>query len=105
MAHYGLLGEYRFADIAEAEDIRGTKIYGRNDEKLGTIDDVIFDHSTGEIRYVVVDAGSWFSSKKFLIPAHRLHSSTRDEEAYSVNLDKAQIEQPPRYEESDLNAQ
>ncbi len=38
MAHYGLLRDYRFADIAEAEDIRGVKIYGRNDEKLGTID-------------------------------------------------------------------
>ena len=105
MAHYGLLRNYKFDNTTARDDIRGTKIYGRNDEKLGTIDDVIFDHSTGEIRYVVVDAGSWFSSKKFLIPAHRLHSSTRDEEAYSVNLDKAQIEQLPRYEESDLNAQ
>src|SRR5438093_10673091 len=105
MAHYALLRYYKFDHTTARDDIRGTKIYGRNDEKLGTIDDVIFDHSTGEIRYVVVDAGSWFSSKKFLIPAHRLHSSTRDEEAYSVNLDKAQIEQLPRYEESDLNAQ
>jgi sporulation protein YlmC with PRC-barrel domain len=47
MAHYGLLHDYRFEDIATAEDIRGTKVYGRNDEKLGTIDDVIFDHATG----------------------------------------------------------
>ncbi|PYV73062.1 MAG: hypothetical protein DMG97_12115, partial [Acidobacteria bacterium] len=68
MAHYGLLRNYKFDNTTARDDIRGTKIYGRNDEKLGTIDDVIFDHSTGEIRYVVVDAGSWFSSKKFLIP-------------------------------------
>src|SRR5205809_1799565 len=102
MAHYGLLREYRFADIAEAEDIRGAKIYGRNDEKLGTIDDVIFDHSTGDIRFVVVDAGGWFSSEKFLVPAHRLHTSAEHEEDFSVNLDKDQIKSLPRYNESDL---
>ena len=105
MAHYGLLREYRFADIAEAEDIRGAKIYGRNDEKLGTIDDVIFDHSTGDIRFVVVDAGGWFSSDKFLVPAHRLHTSAEHEQDFSVNLDKDQIKNLPRYNESDLRTQ
>ena len=39
MAHYGLLREYKFSDLAAGEDIRGAKIYGRNDEKLGTIHD------------------------------------------------------------------
>ena len=105
MAHCGLLREYRFNDLAAGEDIRGAKIYGRDDEKLGTIDDVIFEHATGEIKYAVVDAGGWFSSKKFLIPAYRLHTSADRENAFSVNLDKAQIESLPRYNETDLAAQ
>jgi sporulation protein YlmC with PRC-barrel domain len=105
MAHYGLLRDYRFADIAEAEDIRGAKIYGRQDEKLGNIDDVIFDHSTGDIRFVVVDAGRSFSSKKFLVPAHRLHTSAEYEDDFSVNLDKEQIEILPTYNQSDLKSQ
>jgi sporulation protein YlmC with PRC-barrel domain len=41
--------------LKTAEDIRGAKVYGRNDEKPGKIDDVIFDHETGAIQYVVVD--------------------------------------------------
>jgi len=49
MAKHGLLGNYRFTDAAE--DIRGSKLYGLNDEKLGKIDDVIFDHFTGLIHY------------------------------------------------------
>ena len=32
-------------------------MYGLDDEKLGKVDDVIFDHATGSIRYVVVDTG------------------------------------------------
>jgi len=105
MQHYGLLRDYEFSDIAAGEDIRGAKVYGRNDEKLGTIDDVVFDHATGDIQYIVVDTGGWFSTKKFLVPAHRLHTSTHDEGAYSVNLDKEQVESLPRYDESDLESQ
>jgi uncharacterized protein YrrD len=55
MAQHGMLREYRFTEASE--DIRGSKLYGGNDEKLGKIDDVIFDHNTGFIRYVVVDTG------------------------------------------------
>lgn len=50
MAHFGTLRNYRFSDTqAACEDIRGAKVYGRDDEKLGKIDDVIFDHSSGAI--------------------------------------------------------
>ena len=73
MAHYGTLRDYHFVDNESADDIRGgSKVYGLNNEKLGKIDDVIFDHSTGQIRYVVVDTGGWLSSKKFIVPSHRL---------------------------------
>jgi PRC-barrel domain len=105
MPHYGLLRDYKFEGITAGEDIRGAKVYGRNDEKLGTIADVIFNHSSGDIAYIVVDTGGWFSSKAFLVPAYRLHTSTHDEGAYSVNLDKEQIENLPRYQESDLSSQ
>jgi hypothetical protein len=61
MAHYGILGGTAIAE--SGEDIRGAHLYGTNDEKLGKIEDVIFDHSTGEIQYVVVDTGGWLTSE------------------------------------------
>ncbi len=104
MPHYGLLRDYRFEDLNTEDDIRGAGIYGRNDEKLGTVHDVIFDHSTGAIRYVVVDTGGWFSSKEFLIPSHRLHASAEHEGAFAVNLTKDQIKGFPKYKDSDLES-
>jgi len=104
MSHYGLLRDYRFEDLNTTDDIRGAAIYGRNDEKLGKIDDVIFDHSTGSIKYVVVDTGGWFSNKKFLVPPHRLHSSADHDGDFTVNVDKRQIEGFPPYNESDLHS-
>ena len=104
MSHYGLLRGYRFEDLGATDDIRGWNVYGRNDEKLGKIDDVIFDHKTGVVRYVVVDAGGWFSRKKFLVPSHRLHTSDNHQNDLAVNLDKQQIESLPEYKESDLES-
>jgi sporulation protein YlmC with PRC-barrel domain len=101
MAHFGTLRDYRFSngDIA-ANDIRGANLYGRNDSKLGKIDDVIFDHSSGAIRYVVVDTGGWLSTKKFIIPPQQLRPSTKHENDFAVNLDKKEIESFPPYNES-----
>jgi len=101
MPHYGKLQNYGFTD-ADADDIRGSRIYGRDDEKLGKVKDVIFDHATGAIRYVVVDTGGWLSSKKFIVPADRLRPSAEHEDAYRVDLSKEQIEGFPLYDESDV---
>lgn len=103
MAQYGRLQDYRFTEAAE--DIRGSHLYGLNDEKLGKIDDVIFDHSTGSIRYAIVDTGGWLSTKKFLVPAHRLRASTEHKDDFAVDLNKKQVESFPPYNESDLESE
>lgn len=102
MSQFGMLRDYRLAEAAE--DIRGAKLYGLNDEKLGKIDDVIFDYSTGSIRYVVVDTGGWLSTKKFVVPADRLRGSVEHTDDFSVDLTKEQIEAFPPYNESDLES-
>jgi sporulation protein YlmC with PRC-barrel domain len=102
MSHYGTLKETRFADASE--DIRGSHLYGLNDEKLGKIDDVIFDHSTGVIRYVVVDTGGWLTTKEFLVPADGLRASAKHADDFEVSLTKNQIESFPPYDESVLDS-
>jgi hypothetical protein len=102
MARYGMLRDYRFRDATE--DIRGSKLYGLKDEKLGKIDDVIFDHFTGLISYIVVDTG-WLTTKKFIVPAERLRASTEHKDDFAVDLTKEQVEAFPPYEEADLESE
>jgi sporulation protein YlmC with PRC-barrel domain len=102
MAQHGMLRDYRFVDAAE--DIRGSKLYGLKDEKLGKIEDVIFDYSTGVIRYVVVDTGGWLTTKLFIVPAERLRASAEHKDDFAVDLTKAQVESFPPYNESDLES-
>ena len=102
MAHYGILHDTKFED---AEDIRGAEVYGINDEKLGKIDDVIFDHSSGDIHYLVVDTGGWLTSKKFLVPANRIQPYGHHEDKFYAELDKERIQMLPEYDEKKLGSE
>jgi hypothetical protein len=102
MAQHGMLRDYRFTD--GVEDIRGSKLYGLSDQKLGKIDDVIFDYSTGLIRFVVVDTGGWLTTKKFIVPADRLKASLEHKDDFAADLTKSQVESFPPYDEKDLES-
>lgn len=102
MAHYGTLRDYRFSEAETADDIRGSSVYGRDDEKLGKIDDVIFDHATGNVQYVVIDTGGWLSSKKFIVPPERLRASAKHKDDFETGATKKQIEAFPPYDEDDV---
>lgn len=102
MTHYGTLQD-RLAGAA-GEDVRGASVYGTNDEKLGKIVDVIFDHSTGNIHYAVVDTGGWLRTKKLLVPTEALRASSRHKDDFEAHLSKQQIESFPPFDESDLES-
>jgi sporulation protein YlmC with PRC-barrel domain len=102
MPHYGILREYRFED---ANDVRGAEMYGVNDEKLGTLEDVVFDHSSGEIRYVVLKTGGLFSRKKVMVPAGRIEPYGNHEDKFYVDLDKDRLEMLPEFNEDTLKSE
>ncbi|HKU22792.1 MAG TPA: PRC-barrel domain-containing protein, partial [Terriglobales bacterium] len=99
MAHYGTLRNFK---LPVAADVRGSTIYGLEDEKIGKLDDVILDHSTGEVKYAVVDSGGWLKSHKFLVPADRIFSYTKSPGDFVVGVTKQQIKEFPVYDEKTL---
>ncbi|HEY1679933.1 MAG TPA: PRC-barrel domain-containing protein [Candidatus Sulfotelmatobacter sp.] len=106
MTRYGTLGDYRFSNTEEAGvDIRGAKVYGRGDEKLGEIDDVVFDEATGAIVYIVVDTGGWLKSKRFIVPPDRIRPCMQHENDFLVDLTKQQIESFPPYDRHELTSE
>jgi|SRR5579871_309935 len=106
MARYGTLGDFRFADTDDAaSDIRGSKVYGPKDEKLGEIDDVVFDQATGAIVFVVVDTGGWLSSRRFIVPPQEIRPSMQHEDDFRVDLTKEQIEHFPPYDGQALTSE
>ena len=102
MPHYGILHDHKMEDV---DDLRGADVYGVNDEKLGTIDDVIFDHSSGDIRYIVLKTGGLLSRKKVMVPANRVEPYGNHDDKFYAELDKERLEMLPEFKEDTMKAQ
>ncbi len=102
MPHYGILREYK---LEEVDDVRGAEVYGVNDEKLGTIDDVIFDHSNGEIRYIVLRTGGLLGGKRIMVPSNRIEPYGNHEDKFYAELDKDRLEMLPEFSDEALKSE
>ena len=101
MPHYGILRDHKFEGV---DDLRGADVYGVNDEKLGTIDDVIFDHSSGDIRYIVLKTGGLLSRKKVMVPASRVEPYGNHDGKFYAELDKERVEMLPEFDDETLKS-
>lgn len=82
----------------DIRDIRGTSIRGADDSRLGEVSDVIVDHETMQIRYLVVDSQGWLDSQTFLLPAERIAGDKNDDANLAANITREQIEHAPCYD-------
>lgn len=101
MPHYGILRDHKFEGV---DDLRGADVYGVNDEKLGSIDDVIFDHSSGDIRYIVLKTGGLLSRKKVMVPANRVEPYGNHDDKFYAELDKERVEMLPEFNDETLKS-
>jgi sporulation protein YlmC with PRC-barrel domain len=90
MAHYAMLQDYHFS--ADVNDIRGANLYSADNKKVGKVVDVIFDHATGEIRYLVADVGR---GRKVLVPSNHVYRSIVDDEDFDTDISAADLDRLP----------
>jgi hypothetical protein len=102
MAHFGNLGNRQVS--GHVQDIRGTVLRESNDQKLGTVDDLILDHDTMEIRYLVVDSEGWLQNGRFLLPVERVSADRNHEDGLTTDATRSEIKASPRYEELSLES-
>ena len=70
--------------------------YGVIEEKIGKIEGALVEDTTGRIRYLIVDAGGWFSSKEVLVPAGLARIVGDD--VFFDSLTKSQVEAMEEYD-------
>jgi hypothetical protein len=68
------------------------------DGQLGTVSDFLFDDTSWLIRWLVVDTGSWLSSRKVLLPTLVLGHIDLEREEFSVRLTREQVKSSPEIE-------
>jgi uncharacterized protein (TIGR02271 family) len=70
---------------------RGQDLYGRDGDKLGTIEEIYLDSQTGEPEWALVNTGM-FGTKSSFVP---LQAAEEDGETLRVPYEKAQVKDAP----------
>jgi hypothetical protein len=92
--------------MPSANTLLGAGVYGRDREKLGTIDDFIVDADRNQIKYAIIDTGGWLRSRRFLVPADVLRGAEAESGDFVLqHLTKSQIESFPPFDERSLGSE
>jgi PRC-barrel domain len=71
------------------------------DGPIGTVTDLLFDDSSWNVRWAVIDTGSWLTGRRVLLPPQRLSPAPGDPERFTVPLTCEQVKASPS-EDSDM---
>ncbi len=77
-----------------ASAIKGYAI-AATDGQLGTVSDFLFDDSSWQVRWLVVDTGKWLSGRKVLLPPSVLGHLDPEGEKFPVSLTMQQVKNSP----------
>jgi len=95
--------------FVRASQITGTEIQNSDHQKVGTIEDVVFDQDNGTVAFAVVamDPAMNAGDKLLAVPWASL-KATNDAKALALDLPKDRLEKAPRFDRNawpDINAQ
>ena len=85
-------------DIFGGKDIKSYSVYDYQNDKIGSVHDIIVDE-TGRFRYLVIDTGFWIFGKKVLLPIGRAKVDYNQERIYAEGFTKDQAENLPEYDD------
>lgn len=77
-----------------ASKIKGYAV-AASDGDIGTVSDLLFDDRSWQIRWLVVDTGTWFTERKVLLPTSALGHADGRTETFSVKLTRQQVKDSP----------
>lgn len=81
--------------------IKSATVKNATDEKIGSIEDVMIDTSTGEIAYLVLSVDAGFlnlGSKYFAVPWQAFAFDTAQDDVFILNVEKDKLENAPGFE-------
>jgi len=94
-------GKIRTAEHRRASEIIGRDIMNMQDEKIGAVDDLAIDLSSGRVTAVIISSGGFLgiANELSIVPPSAL-SLTTDKDAFTANLTKEQLNDAPRFQGS-----
>ena len=94
---------YESGDVISSDRVEGTSVYNEVGDKLGSIDDLMIDKRSGQVRYAVLEFGGFLGmgTERYPLPWSLLKYDTA-KSGYVVPVGKDQLEGAPRYGSADI---
>jgi sporulation protein YlmC with PRC-barrel domain len=89
-------------NVISSDRVEGTNVYNDAGDKLGSIDDLMIDKRSGQVRYAVLEFGGFLGmgTDRYPLPWNMLkYDSSRD--GYVVPIAKALLKDAPSYSEDE----
>jgi sporulation protein YlmC with PRC-barrel domain len=90
------------SDVISSDRVEGTTVYNNAGDKLGSIDELMIDKRSGQVRYAVLEFGGFLGmgTDRYPLPWNMLkYDTSRD--GYVVPLEKEQLSNAPRYSDDE----
>lgn len=84
---------------SDLDNLKHFDVYAQDDDKVGSVYDILVDSNSGRFRYFVVDTGFWVFGKKVLLPVGRAYIDRDDRRINASSMTKSQVENLPDYDE------
>lgn len=86
--------------VISSDKIEGTTVYNTDGDKLGSIDDLMIDKTSGRIRFAVLEFGGFLGigTDRYPMPWHLLAYDAA-KEGYVVPIDQERLHEAPQYGE------
>jgi sporulation protein YlmC with PRC-barrel domain len=85
-------------DVVSSDRVEGTNVFNLAGDKLGSIDDLMIDKRSGQVRYAVMEFGGFLGmgTDRYPLPWDMLKYDT-SKDGYVVPIDNDRLENAPRY--------
>jgi sporulation protein YlmC with PRC-barrel domain len=89
-------------DLISSDRVEGTKVFNTSGDKLGSIDDLMIDKRSGQVRYAVLEFGGFLGmgTDRYPLPWQTLKYDT-SLDGYVVPMDRSTLEGAPHYDHED----
>lgn len=86
------------SSVISSSKVDGTNVYNPAGEKLGSIESLMIDKISGQVRYAIMEFGGFLGmgTDRYPLPWSTLKYDVT-QQGYVVSLDKEQLRQGPKY--------
>jgi len=90
------------SDVICSDKVEGTAVYNKTGDKLGSIDSLMIDKQSGQVRHAVLEFGGFLGmgTDRYPLPWSMLKYDT-ERDGYVVPIDKSRLDDAPRYAHND----